>query len=55
VIILPRRDGEFILKYDIRLCKRFVENMRDVRVQVVSNRSEKRGKERDILIYYLYT
>ena len=30
--ILPRRDGEFSLKYDSRLCKKFVNGVRDVRV-----------------------
>ena len=31
-VILPRRDGEFSLKYDSGLCKRFVNGAGDVRV-----------------------
>ena len=31
-VILPKRDGEFSLKYDSRLCKRFVADVGDVRV-----------------------
>jgi TnpA family transposase len=31
-LILPRRDGEFSLKYDSKLCKRFVDDLGGVRV-----------------------
>jgi hypothetical protein len=34
-VILPRRDGEFRWKYDSRLCKRFVNDVGDVRVPVI--------------------
>jgi hypothetical protein len=34
-VILPRRDGEFSLKYDSGLCKRFVDDAGVVRVPAI--------------------
>ena len=36
--ILPRRDGEFRLKYDSEPCKRVVENVGDMRVPVYARK-----------------